>query len=59
MISRQTSGIVVKMALFLGLDLHDTFDVILMLETCSSSSQSVHAGLDAYCLQLGAIEIVS
>lgn len=59
MISRQTSGIVVKMALFLGLDLHDTFYVVLMLEIGSSSSQSVHAGLDAYCLQLSAIKIVS
>ena len=45
------------MALLLGLDLHNSFDVVFVLEVGASSPQGLHACLHADCLQHGSVEI--
>ena len=53
-----TSGIVVKVTLLLGLHLHDTFHIILVLQACPTPTKSVHPCFDADCFQLGTVEII-
>ena len=47
------------MRLFLSLNLRNTFNIILMVQECSSSSQSIHTCLYTNCLQLSAVKIFS
>jgi hypothetical protein len=52
------SCIIVEVRFLFGLDLGNTLNVVFVVQESSSSSQGVHAGLDAYGFQLSTVEIL-